>query len=112
MHLAAHLRATAPGQHQIQDDQVELARQGQSQSVLAVVRSFGVKAVEPQRMGEPVGEVALVFDDENARGRRGHCSAPVSLAPRGHGAGALSPAGSGSFMVASRSGRRTVKQLP
>src|SRR6185437_5896348 len=94
---AQHAVAVQAGKHEVEDDHVGRAGARALESRVAVARQLHLIAFDLEVVAPPHGEVAVVFDHENARHRRTPASA-LSL-------GASCSAGS-------TSGNATPKQAP
>ena len=62
-----HLAARQVGEHQVQQDQVGLERLGPAEGCGPAVAGLGLEARRRQVVGEEVGEVLLVLDNQDAR---------------------------------------------
>jgi len=65
--LPANVESASAGQHDIEDGHFEIAAGRLNQSVLAVAAGLDGVAFAVQPLGKEKGEIALVFDQQNAR---------------------------------------------
>src|SRR6266511_833395 len=90
---AQHSEPVQPREHQVEDHEIGLARPRAGEPLGAVARDLHVVALDLEVVAQPVGEIGIVFDDQDALGA--HAAPPAPAGATGSSITKRAPPASG-----------------